>query len=169
MARLAGMSDLRVARFLDAWDTLDASEHQTRGTADAVCKRVGVAREELLAVVADVECRFAMCVVQMQVAIALPTVVRRSVRTALPGAGMAPAAIGPKSLGTACGSSTERQWIVLIRLQAMTKRSRRLSAAPCAWKPSARQSNCVKTPAYARVDGQKETVPRAYPGSGWSH
>jgi hypothetical protein len=28
---------------------------------------------------------------------------------------------------------------------------------------------CVKTRAYARIDGQTETVPKAYPRSGWSH
>ena len=42
-ARLARMSDTRVARFLDTWDALGASEQQAKGAVYTVCERIGLA------------------------------------------------------------------------------------------------------------------------------
>lgn len=89
MTRLARETEPGVARFLDAWDTLGASERQARGAADAICEQVGLASVDLLRVAADAACRFSMCVVQMQVALVLPSIVLRSVETALTDKGIA--------------------------------------------------------------------------------
>jgi hypothetical protein len=89
MARLAKTKDAGIARFLDAWDTLSVSEQQARGAADAVCEQLGLAPVEILRVVADVGYRFAMCIVKMQAAIALPSIVLRSVESALSDEGIA--------------------------------------------------------------------------------
>jgi hypothetical protein len=89
MARLARMSDPGVAQFLDAWDTLSASEQQSKGAADAVCGRIGLSPVDLLRVVADVGFRFAMCGAQIRVALALPSIVERSIETALTDKGIA--------------------------------------------------------------------------------
>src|ERR1700722_11658664 len=53
MARLARLSDPKVARFLDAWDRRSASRRETGGDADAVCEEIGLAPVELLRIVAD--------------------------------------------------------------------------------------------------------------------
>jgi hypothetical protein len=89
MTRLASMSDPRVARFLDAWDGLDSSEKQARGAVYKVCEQIGLAPVELLTIVADVGFRFAICGAQVTVALALPSVVERSIETALTPEGIA--------------------------------------------------------------------------------
>ncbi len=83
MTGLAKETDPRVARFLDAWDALGASEQQARGTADAVCERIGLAPVELLRIVADVTCRFAMYTAQIIAALSHPLVVEKTVDLAL--------------------------------------------------------------------------------------
>jgi hypothetical protein len=89
MARLARMSDPRVAQFLDAWDALDFSEQQARGAVFKVCEQVGLAPVDLLGIVADVGFRFAMCGAQLRAALALPSIVERSIETALTPEGIA--------------------------------------------------------------------------------
>jgi hypothetical protein len=83
LMRWAKESDPRVARFLDAWDALGASEQEARGAADAVCERVGLAPVELLRVVAGTACRIAKCEAQLLAAVSLPDVVAKTVHTAL--------------------------------------------------------------------------------------
>jgi len=89
MTRLARTSDPRVARFLDGWDAVGTSEQQARGAADAVCNQVGLTPMELLRVAAEVGYRFAMCGAQIRAALALPSVVERSIETALTAEGIA--------------------------------------------------------------------------------
>ena len=88
MTRMARTSDPRVAQFLHAWDALDASE-QSRGAADTVCEQVGLAPVELLRVVVDAAFRFSMYVTQIKAALALPSVVERSIERALTDKGIA--------------------------------------------------------------------------------
>ena len=83
MVRLAGASDPGAARFLGAWDTLTPSSQHSDRAADAVCARVGLAPLELLKTVADAACRYAMHAAQISAALALPSVVGRSIEAAL--------------------------------------------------------------------------------------
>lgn len=89
MARLARTNDPRAERFMDAWDALDASEQQAREAADALCKRAGLTPIELLGVVAEAAYRYAMYTTQIKVALALPSIVERSVDAALTDDGVA--------------------------------------------------------------------------------
>jgi hypothetical protein len=89
MARFARTSDPRAARFLDSWDALSASEQQLRGAADAVCMRIGLAPIDLLTVVMDVGIRFSICGAQIKAAMALSSIVERSIETALTPEGVA--------------------------------------------------------------------------------
>lgn len=89
MARMATMNDAGIARFLDAWDALSASEQQARGMADAVCARIGLAPADLLKVVADAAVRFAISGAQLGTALALPSVVEHSIEVALTDKGIA--------------------------------------------------------------------------------
>jgi hypothetical protein len=89
MARLARTNDPRAERFMDAWDALDASEQQARGTADAICERAELDSLELLGVVAEAAFRCAMYTAQIKAALALPSIVERSVDVALTDDGVA--------------------------------------------------------------------------------
>jgi hypothetical protein len=89
MTRLARTNDPRAARFMDAWDALDASEQQARGAADVVCARLGLVPIELLRVVAEAVYSFSMSVAQMKATLALPSIVARSVEVALTDKGVA--------------------------------------------------------------------------------
>jgi len=89
MMRLAKESDPGVAELLDTWDALDASERQDGGTADAVRQRVGLKLPELLRTVAEVTYRIAIYKAQIVAALALPSVVERSIETALTDDGIA--------------------------------------------------------------------------------
>jgi hypothetical protein len=103
------MSDPRVARFLDACDALDASEQQAKGTADAVCGRIGLAPAELLRIVADVTCRIAMYRAQIIAAVSHPLVVEKTVERALTDDGIADRMALHKAMGflpTPKGSQT---------------------------------------------------------------
>jgi len=83
MARLARTSDPRAARFLAAWEALDASEQQARGAADAVCRQIGLNPTELLSAAARAAISVSKCVVEMETALALPSVVAQTIRMAL--------------------------------------------------------------------------------------
>jgi hypothetical protein len=89
MMRWAKESDSRVAQFLDAWDALDPSERQASGTTEAVRQRAGLKLPELLGIVAEVTYRIAMYRARILTAIELPSVVERSVETALTAEGIA--------------------------------------------------------------------------------
>jgi hypothetical protein len=89
MAQLARANDPRAERFMGAWDALDASERQSRGAADTICKRVGLAPIELLRVVAEATYRFSTYTAQITAAVALPAIVERSVAVALTDEGVA--------------------------------------------------------------------------------
>lgn len=83
MVRLARTSDPGAARFLEAWDALTPSAQHSSRVADEVCEQVGLAPLELLKTVADAACRYAMYAAQITAAVALPSVVGRSIETAL--------------------------------------------------------------------------------------
>lgn len=89
MTRLARANDPRAERFMAAWDALDASEQQGWGTADAICKRARLTPLELLGVGAEVAYRVAMYTAQIRAALALPSIVERSVEVALTDDGVA--------------------------------------------------------------------------------
>jgi hypothetical protein len=89
MAQLARANDPRAERFIDAWDALDASEQQARGSADAICKRVGLTPIELLRVVAETTFRFSTYTARITASLALPAIVERSVEVALTDEGVA--------------------------------------------------------------------------------
>src|SRR5215467_11856608 len=82
MTRLARTSESGAARFLDAWDGLDASEQLSATTADAVCEQIGLAPLDLLKAVADATLRFAMYTARLRAAVAMPLIVERSIETA---------------------------------------------------------------------------------------
>lgn len=63
-------------------------EQRARGAADAACSHVGLTSLELLRIVADAAYRFSMYVVQIT-SLALPSLVERSVETALTDGGVA--------------------------------------------------------------------------------
>src|SRR5215471_13232677 len=83
MTRLARTSESGAARFLDAWDGLDASEQLSATTADAVCEQIGLAPLDLLKAVADATLRFAMYTARLRAAVAMPSIVERSIEVAL--------------------------------------------------------------------------------------
>jgi hypothetical protein len=89
MARLARTSDPRAARFLEAWDAIRVSEQQVKGAALAVCERIGLVPMDLLLAVADAAVRSSMCEAQLSAALALPSIVERSIETALTAEGIA--------------------------------------------------------------------------------
>ena len=89
MMRWAKESDPRVAQLLDTWDALDASERQDSATVEAVRQRVGLKHPELLRTVAEVTYRIAIYKAQIIAALALPSVVERSIETALTDDGIA--------------------------------------------------------------------------------
>jgi hypothetical protein len=89
MTRLARTSDPRAARFLDAWDALEMSEQQSMGAADGICEQVGLAPLELLKLIADATYRFSIYSAQIAAAVALPSVVERSIEVALTDRGIA--------------------------------------------------------------------------------
>ncbi len=89
MMRWAKDSDPRVARFLDAWDALGASEQRARRTADAVREQVGLAPPELLGFVADAAFRASMCMALIIAAGSHPRVVEKTVERALTDEGIA--------------------------------------------------------------------------------
>jgi hypothetical protein len=89
MTRLARRSDPRAARFMDAWDALAADEQQSGKTADAVCEQLGLDALEVLRAVADTTIRFSMYSAQIAAAVALPSVVGRSIEVALTDKGIA--------------------------------------------------------------------------------
>ncbi|MGB7436256.1 MAG: hypothetical protein WBR26_06875 [Candidatus Acidiferrum sp.] len=89
MTRSARMSDAAVVRFLDAWDALSPSEQQAKRTADAICERIGLAPVELLKATADATYRFSMYTARILAAVALPSVVERSIEVALTDKGIA--------------------------------------------------------------------------------
>src|ERR1700745_249230 len=89
MMRWAKESDPRVRELLDTWDSLDASVRQDSGTAEAVRQRVGLKLPELLGIVAEVTYRIAIYKAQIVAALALPSVVERSIETALTEDGIA--------------------------------------------------------------------------------
>ena len=83
MTRLARASDPKAAQFLDAWDGLSDCEQRSGRTADTVCEQIGLAPLELLKVVAEAAYRFSMYAVRLAAAVALPSVVERSIEVAL--------------------------------------------------------------------------------------
>jgi hypothetical protein len=89
MARLARASDPKAAQFLDAWDGLVDSEQRSGRTADGVCEQIGLAPLELLKVVAEAAYRFSMYAARLATAVALPSVVERSIEVALTNKGVA--------------------------------------------------------------------------------
>ena len=89
LARLARMTDPMVARFLDAWDAISASEQKAKGAVQAVCERMGFIPVELLLAVADAAVRSSMCEAQLSAALSLPSIVERSIETALTPQGIA--------------------------------------------------------------------------------
>ena len=89
MMRWAKESDPRIRDLMDTWDSLDASERQDSGTAEAVRHRVGLKLPELLRTVAEVTYRIAIYKAQIVAALALPSVVERSIETALTDDGIA--------------------------------------------------------------------------------
>ena len=118
MARWAKESDPRVARFLETWDALSASEQQPRA-ADAVCKRIGLAPLDLLKAVADAACRVSMYTAQIIAAVSHPLVVEKTVERALTDEGIADRMAFHKATGflpTPKGSQT----IISIMQNAQT-------------------------------------------------
>ena len=99
MTRLARTPDSDVARFLDTWDTLDASEQQGVGAADAVCERVGLAPTELLKTAAGAACRVSMYEAQIIAAALYPAVVQKTIDCALTDKGFADRAVLHKAMG----------------------------------------------------------------------
>jgi hypothetical protein len=89
MTRLARTSDSSAARFLDAWDALGTSEVLSAATADAVCEQIGLAPLDLLKAVADATIRFAMYTARLRAAVAMPSIVERSIEVALTDQGVA--------------------------------------------------------------------------------
>jgi hypothetical protein len=89
MTRLARTSDSSAARFLDGWDALAACEQQSGRMADAVCEQIGLAPLELLKAVADATIRFSMHTARMMAALAMPSIVERSIEVALTDKGIA--------------------------------------------------------------------------------
>jgi hypothetical protein len=89
MTRLARTSDSRAARFLDAWDALEVSEQLSAAAADAVCEQIGLAPLDLLKAVADATIRFAMYTARLRAAVAMPSIVERSIEVALTDQGVA--------------------------------------------------------------------------------
>jgi hypothetical protein len=89
MARLARTSDSSAARFLDAWDALVACEQLSAAAADAVCEQIGLAPLDLLKAVADATTRFSMYTARLRAAVAMPSIVERSIEVALTDKGIA--------------------------------------------------------------------------------
>jgi hypothetical protein len=83
MTRLARTSDSGAARFLDAWDALGDGEQLSAATADAVCEQIGLAPLDLLKAVADATIRFSMYTARLRAAVAMPSIVERSIEVAL--------------------------------------------------------------------------------------
>ena len=98
MARWAKESDPKVARFLETWDALSASDRQPRA-ADAVCERIGLARLDLLKAVADATCRAAMYQAQIIAALSHPRVVEKTIERALTDEGIADRMAFHKAMG----------------------------------------------------------------------
>lgn len=89
MVRVAATEDPGAAQFLAAWDILSDAERKASGAADAVCTRLQISSLELLGVVASAACRFSMYLAQIAAAMAMPSVVVQSVKTALTDDGIA--------------------------------------------------------------------------------
>lgn len=89
MTRLARTSDSSAARFLDAWDALGDNEQLSAAAADAVCEQIGLAPLDLLKAVADATIRFAMYTARLRAAVAMPSIVERSIEVALTHQGVA--------------------------------------------------------------------------------
>jgi hypothetical protein len=83
MARVAGEGDPTAARFVDAWGSLSPSGQQEKEAADALCKQLGLNPLELLRAAAEATLRFSVSVARIRAAQALPSVVQRSIETAL--------------------------------------------------------------------------------------
>jgi hypothetical protein len=79
MTRLARTSDSGAARFLDAWDALEDGEQLSAATADAICEQIGLAPLDLLKAVADATIRFSMYTARLRAAVAMPSIVERSI------------------------------------------------------------------------------------------
>jgi hypothetical protein len=89
MTRLARTSDSGAARFLVAWDALEVSEQLSAAAADAVCEQIGLAPLDLLKAVADATIRFSMYTARLRAAVAMPSIVERSIEVALTDQGVA--------------------------------------------------------------------------------
>jgi len=89
MTRLAGTSDSGAARFLDAWDALGDGEQLSPATADALCEQIGLAPLDLLKAVADATLRSSMDTARLRAAVAMPSIVERSIEVALTARGTA--------------------------------------------------------------------------------
>jgi len=89
MTRLARTSDPGAARFLDVWDALEASDQLSAATADAVCEQIGLAPLDLLKAVSDATIRFSMYTARLRAAVAMPSIVERSIEVALTARGAA--------------------------------------------------------------------------------
>jgi hypothetical protein len=89
MTRLARTSDSGAARFLDGWDALEVSEQLSAAAADAVCEQIGLAPLDLLKAVADATIRFSMYTARLRAAVAMPSIVERSIEVALTDQGVA--------------------------------------------------------------------------------
>ena len=83
MTRLARTSDSGAARFLDAWDALEETEQPSAASADAVCEQIGLAPLDLLKAVADATLRYSMYTARLRTAVAMPSIVERSIEVAL--------------------------------------------------------------------------------------
>jgi hypothetical protein len=89
MTRLARTSDSSAARFLDAWDALGASEDSSAATADDLCEQIGLSPLDLLKAVAEATLRFSMYTARLRAAVAMPSIVERSIEVALTDQGVA--------------------------------------------------------------------------------
>jgi hypothetical protein len=83
MVRLARASEPSAARFLDAWDALGVCGQKSGTTADAICEQLGIVPLELLKAVAGATIRYSAYTAQILAAVALPSIVERSIEVAL--------------------------------------------------------------------------------------
>jgi hypothetical protein len=83
MVRLARASEPSAARFLDAWDALEAGGQPSAKTADAICEQLGIVPLDLLKAVAGATIRFSTYTAQLLAAAALPSIVEQSIAVAL--------------------------------------------------------------------------------------
>jgi len=125
---LARTSDSGAARFLDGWDALEVSEQLSAAAADAVCEQIGLASLDLLKAVADATIRFSMYTARLRAAVAMPSIVERSIEVALTDQGVADRKMQLQHSGflpTPAGSQTN-----IAIMQSNTAAQPAVAAAP---------------------------------------